>query len=154
MGRTDEQQRVVAAPPERVFGAFVEPDALAAWLPPDGMPGVVEELDARPGGRYRIVLTYVDGGGHGKTTADADVTEGTFVEVVPGERVVHDVVFVSDDPAFAGVMRMTWSLEAVEGGTRVSFRADDVPPGISAQDHADGLASSLAQLAVLVERGA
>lgn len=152
MGRTDEQKRVVAAPPERVFRAFVEPDALAAWLPPDGMTGVVEQLDARPGGRYRIVLTYVDGGGHGKTTADADVTEGTFVEVVPGERVVHDVVFVSDDPAFGGTMRMTWSLEPVDGGTRVTFRADDVPPGISAQDHADGLASSLAQLAVLVER--
>ncbi|WP_136517583.1 SRPBCC family protein [Cellulomonas telluris] len=152
MSRTDEQHRVVAAPPERVFRAFVEPDALAAWLPPDGMTGVVEELDARPGGRYRIVLTYVDGGGHGKTTADADVTEGTFVEVVPGERVVHDVVFVSDDPAFGGTMRMTWSLEPVDGGTRVTFRADDVPPGISAQDHADGLASSLAQLAVLVER--
>jgi uncharacterized protein YndB with AHSA1/START domain len=151
VGRTDEQQRVVGAPAERVFRAFVEPDALAAWLPPDGMTGVVEELDARPGGRYRIVLTYVEAG-PGKTTADADVTEGTFVEVVPGERVVHDVVFVSDDPAYAGTMRMTWSLEPVDGGTRVTFRADDVPPGISAQDHADGLASSLAQLAVLVER--
>lgn len=152
MGRTDEQQRVVAAPAERVFRAFVEPDALAAWLPPDGMTGVVEELDARPGGRYRLVLTYVDGGGHGKTTPDADVVEGTYVEVVPGERVVHDVVFDSDDPAYAGTMRMTWSLEPVDGGTRVTFRADDVPPRISAQDHADGLASSLAQLAVLVER--
>ncbi|QGQ20710.1 ATPase [Cellulomonas sp. JZ18] len=154
MGRTDEQQRVVAAPADRVFRAFVERDALAAWLPPDGMTAVVEELDARPGGRYRIVLSYVDGGGLGKTTPDADVAEGTYVEVVPGERVVHDVVFVSDDPAYAGTMRMTWSLEPVDGGTRVTFRADDVPPGISAQDHADGLASSLAQLAVLVERDA
>ncbi len=152
MGRTDEQQRVVAAPAERVFRAFVEPDALAAWLPPDGMTGVVEELDARPGGRYRIVLTYVDGGGHGKTTPDADVVEGTYVDVVPAERVVHDVVFASDDPAYAGTMRMTWSLAPADGGTRVTFRADDVPPGISAQDHADRLASSLAQLAVLVER--
>ncbi len=65
---------------------------------------------------------------------------------------MHDVVFASDDPAYAGTMRMTWSLAPADGGTRVTFRADDVPPGISAQDHADGLASSLAQLAVLVER--
>ena len=72
--------------------------------------------------------------------------------LVPGVRVVQAVDFVSDDPAYAGTMTMTWEVTAVEAGTRVDIRADDVPPGISAEDHAAGLASSLANLAAYLER--
>ena len=153
MPRTDTASRVIAAPPERVYAAFVDPDALVAWLPPGDMSGRFERFDARPGGSYRMVLTYVDASGApGKATADSDIVEARFVDLVPDERVVQAVDFVSDDPAFAGTMTMTWEVTKVDDGSRVEFRADDVPDGISAEDHAAGLTSSLANLAAYVER--
>jgi uncharacterized protein YndB with AHSA1/START domain len=144
---------VIAAPLERVYAALVDPDALIAWLPPEGMGGRFERFDARPGGSYRMVLTYADASGApGKATADSDIVEGRFLDVVPGARVVQAVDFVSDDPVYAGTMTMTWEVTAVDAGTRVEIRADDVPDGISAEDHAAGLGSSLANLAAYLER--
>jgi uncharacterized protein YndB with AHSA1/START domain len=153
MSRTDTASRVIAAPTDRVYAALIDPDALAAWLPPAGMSGRFERFDARPGGSYRMVLTYADAStAPGKATADSDVVEARFVDIVPGVRVVHGVDFVSDDPRYAGTMTVTWEVTATEAGTRVDIRADDVPAGISADDHAAGLASSLANLAAHVER--
>lgn len=143
---------MIAAPIDRVYAALVHPDALTVWLPPDGMSGRFERFDAKPGGSYRLVLTYADAStARGKTTADSDIVEAQFVDIVPGVRVVQAVTFVSDDPAQAGTMTMTWEVTAVEHGTRVEFRADDVPGGISADDHAAGLTSSLANLAEHLE---
>jgi uncharacterized protein YndB with AHSA1/START domain len=145
--------RVIAAPLERVYAALVDPDALIEWLPPEGMSGRFERFDARPGGSYRMVLTYADAtGAPGKATADSDIVEGRFLDVVPGARVVQAVDFVSDDPVYSGTMTMTWEVTAFDAGTRVEIRADDVPDGISAEDHAAGLASSLANLAAYLER--
>ena len=153
MLRTDRASRVIMASPDRVFAALVDPDALVAWLPPAGMNGRFEHFDARPGGSYRLVLTYTNAStASGKATADSDIVEARFVDIVPGVRVVQAVNFVSDDPDYAGTMTMTWTLTASEDGTRVDIRADDVPAGISAEDHAAGLASSLANLAAHVER--
>jgi uncharacterized protein YndB with AHSA1/START domain len=153
MSRTDAASRVVAATPAAVYAALVNPDALVSWLPPEGMTGRFERFDARPGGAYRMVLTYAKRStGIGKATADSDVVEGRFVEMVPDRRVVQAVDFVSDDPAFAGTMTMTWEVAAVDGGTRVKIRAEDVPAGISPEDHAAGLASSLANLAAYLAR--
>ena len=143
MPRTDRASRVIAAPPERVWTALVEPEALRAWLPPSGMIGRFERFDGRPGGSYRMVLTYSDASSApGKATVDSDIVEARFVDIVPGERVVQAVDFVSDDPAYAGTMIMTWEVTAVDAGTRVNIVAEDVPDGISAEDHAAGLASS------------
>lgn len=153
MARTDTSFRLVAAPPDRVFDAFIDPDALTAWLPPGGMHGSFERFDVRPGGSYRMILTYDDAStAPGKATADSDVVEARFVDIVPGVRVVQAVDFVSDDPSYAGTMTMTWEVTAVDEGTRVDIRAEDVPDGISAEDHAAGLASSLAKLAAYVEQ--
>jgi uncharacterized protein YndB with AHSA1/START domain len=153
MTRTDAASRLIAARPDRVYAALVDPEALAAWLPPDGMTGRFERFDARPGGSFRFLLTYVDASTtRGKATADSDIVEARFVDLVPGVRVVQAVDFVSDDPANAGTMTMTWELTATDGGTRVDIRADDVPVGIAADDHAAGLASSLANLARHLER--
>lgn len=152
MSRTDTAQRLIAAPPERVFAALVDPAALVIWLPPGDMTGRFERFDARPGGSYRLVLTYADASAdQGKTSADADVVEARFVDIVDGERVVQAVDFVSDDPAFSGTMTMTWELTATDTGTRVEIRADDVPAGISAPDHAAGMNSSLENLAAYLE---
>jgi uncharacterized protein YndB with AHSA1/START domain len=144
---------MIAAPLERVWAALIEPGALAAWLPPDGMTGRFERFDARPGGSYRMVLTYSDASAApGKSSADSDIVEARFADIVPGERVVHEVDFVSDDPAFAGTMTMTWTVTEAGTGTRVDIVAENVPDGISAEDHAAGLTSSLKNLATYAEQ--
>jgi uncharacterized protein YndB with AHSA1/START domain len=153
MPRTDSGSRMIAASPERTWAALVDPEALLAWLPPGEMTGRFERFDARPGGSYRMVLTYSDASGApGKASVDSDIVEARFVDIVPGERVVQAVDFVSDDPAYAGTMTMTWEVTAVEPGTRVDIVAEDVPDGISAEDHAVGLASSLTNLATYLEQ--
>jgi uncharacterized protein YndB with AHSA1/START domain len=152
MPRTDTASRVMAAAPERVYAALVDRDALTSWLPPSGMTGRFEAFDPRPGGSYRLVLTYDDAShAPGKATERTDVVEARFVELTPGVRVVQAVDFESDDPAFAGTMAMTWEVAAVDGGSRVDIIARNVPDGISAEDHAEGLASSLSNLAAYVE---
>jgi len=153
MSRTHSVSRLVDAPLERVFDALIDPGLLQEWLPPEGMTGRFESFDPRPGGGYRLVLTYVDGSaGSGKTTADTDVVDARFVDVVQNARVVQAVDFVADDPAFAGTMRMTWEVFRHDGRTQVEIRAEDVPGGISAADHAEGMGSSLTRLAALVEQ--
>lgn len=95
MTRTDIASRVLAAPAVRVYAALVDPDALVQWLPPDGMSGRFERFDARPGGSYRLVLTYADpSAAHGKTTSASDIVEARFIELVPNVRVVQEVDFV------------------------------------------------------------
>lgn len=152
MTRTDSAARVIAAPVQRVFAALVDPDDLIAWLPPAGMVARFEQYDARPGGSYRLVLTYADEtDGRGKTTPDSDVVEARFVDIATDDRVVQLVDFVAGDPDLAGTMTMTWSVHEVGDGTRVVITADDVPPGISAEDHLAGLTSSLRNLAAHLE---
>ncbi|HYI46779.1 MAG TPA: SRPBCC domain-containing protein [Actinomycetota bacterium] len=148
MSRTDSASLVIPAQPGEIFAAMTGRDALEQWLPPTGMTGRFEHFDARPGGSYRLVLSYdAVHGGSGKTTPGSDVVDVRFVAIEPDTRVVQAVDFESDDPRFTGTMTMTWVLQATEGGTRVEIRADDVPPGISAEDHAAGLTASLENLA-------
>ena len=151
-GRTDIGRRIIHATPRAIYDAFVDPDAQMRWLPPDGMTARFERFEPWPGGRYRLTLTFTgDHATEGKSSADADTVEGRLVELIPGERIVQTADFESDDPAFAGTMTMTWSLRAVPGGTEVTITASDVPPGISAEDHAQGLASTLSNLASFLE---
>ncbi|QXC61079.1 SRPBCC domain-containing protein [Aquihabitans sp. G128] len=153
MPRTDRASRTIAAPPAAVYAALVDPELLVAWLPPAGMAGRFERFDPRPGGGYRLVLTYLDAAGSpGKATADTDVVDARFVEVVEGERVVQAVDFESDDADLAGTMTMTWQVTPDGTGTHVEIIAEGVPDGISAADHATGMASSLANLAAHLER--
>ena len=152
MARTDRAAQFVAAPAGHVFAALVDRAALEAWLPPDGMTARFEHLDPRPGGSYRLVLTYDTPPEQGaKSSPDADVVEARYVDIVPGVRVVQAVDFESDDPAFAGTMTMAWSVREVAGGTEVEIVADDVPDGITAEDHAAGMGSSLRHLARYVQ---
>ncbi|ULE31402.1 SRPBCC domain-containing protein [Mycobacterium sp. IDR2000157661] len=153
MTRSDAAALVVKAPLARVFEAMIDPQALVEWLPPSGMAGRFEHFDARPGGSYRMVLTYLDPpAGGGKSDPDSDVVEARFLEIESEERVVQAVEFASADPSFDGTMTMTWTVSRVDGGTLVEFRADGVPPGISAADHRDGMTSSLRNLAAYLAR--
>lgn len=153
MPRTDIAERWIDAPPERVHRAFVDADALLRWLPPTGMHGRFEHFDPQAGGSYRMVLTYESAdGAPGKSTEDSDIVEARFLEITPGRRVVQSVEFVSDDPAMSGTMTMVWTVTAHGEGAMVEFRADGVPDGISAEDHAAGMASSLENLAAHLQR--
>ncbi|MEU7999380.1 SRPBCC family protein [Micromonospora sp. NPDC049060] len=152
MGRTDRASRVIAAPQATVYGALLDREALEAWLPPDGMRGRIERWDPRPGGGFRMVLTYLDAGDSpGKTSDATDVVDVGFAALVPPERVVQRAVFEADDPAYAGTMTMTWHFAATGAGTEVTVTATDVPRGIGQADHEAGIASSLANLASYVE---
>ena len=155
MPRTDTASRVIPEPSERVYAALVDPEALVAWMPPEGMHGSIEDFDLRPGGGYRMTLTYLDAdAAYGKTTADTDVSEARFLAIGPGHRIVIAVNFVTDNPDFTGIMTSTWEVDPVDGdedATRVTIRIKNVPSGISAADHAVGLASSLANLARYLE---
>ena len=112
------------------------------------MTGRFETFDLRPGGSYRLVLTYAHPGGTpAKSTADSDIVNVRYLDIVMNDRVVQAVDFVSELPEFAGTMTMTWSVRDENGATRVEIVADDVPVGISAEDHAAGLMASLDNLA-------
>jgi uncharacterized protein YndB with AHSA1/START domain len=139
---------VIAVVPEQAYAALVDPEALTVWLPLTGMTGSIDRFEPWPGGSYRMVLTYADpSASRGKSSANSDIVEARFIEILPGVRVVYEVEFVSDDPAYANTMTMTWEVTAVAGGSRVDITADNVPDGISEEDHAAGLASSLRNLA-------
>lgn len=147
--RTDTASVVIPAPPDGVYRAFTDAEALMSWLPPGTMTGRALEYDFREGGRYRIELTYGQGapGGGGKTTGRTDVSQGRFIALEPGRRIVQSVEFDSQDPAFFGEMVITWQLEPVGTETRVTVTAANVPPGISKADHDAGLRATLENLA-------
>lgn len=151
--RTDSATRMIAASPQTIYRAFLDPEAWAKWLPPEGMTGHIYEFEPRPGGAYRMALIYnkEDRSTRGKTSDDADVVEGRFLELVPDEQIVHLVTFESDDPAFAGEMKMRWSLSPIVGGTKVTITCENVPDGIRQEDHDAGLQSTLKNLANFVE---
>ncbi|MGW7265926.1 SRPBCC domain-containing protein [Streptomyces sp. NPDC054842] len=152
MDRRDRAARLIAAPPAAVYAALVRKESLEVWLPPDGMSGRIERWDPRPGGGFRMVLTYLDAtDSPGKSSGATDVVEVEFAELVPPERVVQRAVFEADDPSYAGTMTMTWRLDAAGTGTEAAVTATDVPPGIEQAVHEAAMASSLAHLAAHVE---
>jgi len=151
--RTDSATRVIAAPPKAIYRAFLDPVAWVMWLPPEGMTGRIYQFEPRPGGSFRMALTYrkVDTATRGKTLEGTDMVLGRFLELVPDKQVVHLVIFDSDDAIFAGEMKMTWHLSPLPGGTKVTITCENVPQGIRQEDHDAGLQSTLKNLANFVE---
>lgn len=151
-GRIDRAERLIAAPAGRVFGCWTDPALLVRWLPPEGTEGRTEAFDPRPGGAFRIVLTYLDPEEPGKSGGGEDVIAGAFVAVDPPCHLAFVSRFRSDAPNLQGEVRMDWHFDPEpEATTRVRIVASNVPPGIAPEDHAAGMASSLAQLAALIE---
>lgn len=151
--RVDSASRVIHASPAAIYRAHMDPQALISWLPPEGMKGRVERFEPRVGGTYRMVLTYDEPStsAQGKTTDNSDCVEGRFVELIPDRLIAQLVTFDSDDAAFAGEMKITWTFMPVAEGTRVDVRCENVPSGIRPEDHAAGLSSSLENLARFCE---
>jgi uncharacterized protein YndB with AHSA1/START domain len=139
----------VKAPPTEVYAAFMDPAVLVQWLPPADMTGQIHAFDARVGGGYRMSLFYPpDERAHrGKTAEREDRVNVRFVELAPPRRIVQAITFDSPDPAFHGEMTMTWSFDAAPGGTQVSVRSENLPPGLRAEDNDEGARLSLTQLA-------
>ncbi len=134
--------RVLTAPPERVYRAFLDPDAMAKWLPPHGFTGRVLEMDARVGGRYRMQFTNLANG-------QVHAFGGKYLELVPNERIVNDDRF--DDPNLPGEMITTITLKAVSCGTELTAVQQGIPEMIPVEACYLGWQASLQLLALLVE---
>jgi uncharacterized protein YndB with AHSA1/START domain len=145
----DGVSQLVAAPPEAVWAAFMDPAALVEWLPPARMTGTIRDFDARVGGGYRMSLFYPpdERAFQGKSAEREDRVAVRFVELSPPRRMVQAVSFESRDPSFHGEMTMTWTFEPAPGGTLVTVISENLPPGLRAQDNDEGARLSLAQLA-------
>jgi len=142
MPSTIRLHRVLRAPPERVYRAFLDADAMVKWLPPNGFIGKVQHVDARPGGSYKMSFTNF-------TTGSSHSFGGQYVELVPHERIRYTDRF--DDPNLPGAMNVTISLTKVFCGTELNVTQEGVPDIIPAEACYLGWQESLALLAKLVE---
>lgn len=142
MANTVHLHRVFQAPPERVYQAFVDPDAMVKWLPPNGFTGKVHHMDARVGGTYKMSFTNF-------TTGNSHSFGGEYLELVPHERIRHTDIF--DDPNLPGTMEVTVTLRKVSCGTEITITQEGVPEIIPLEGCYLGWQESLAQLAKLVE---
>lgn len=134
--------RVLRAPPERVYRAFLDPDAMAKWLPPYGFTGHVHHMDAKVGGTFRVSFTNF---GNGQSHAFG----GEYLEMLPNERLRYSDKF--DDPNLPGVMTVTVSFKAVSVGTELGVVQEGIPEVIPLEACYLGWQESLMQLAKLVE---
>lgn len=134
--------RVLRATPEKIYKAFLNPDAMAKWLPPNGFTGKVHQMDAKVGGTHKMSFTnFTTGNGHS--------FGGKYLELTPHERIVYTDKF--DDSNLSGEMQTTVTLTKVSCGTDLNIVQEGVPGVIPAEACYLGWQESLAQLAKLVE---
>jgi uncharacterized protein YndB with AHSA1/START domain len=139
---TVQLHRVLRAPPDRVYRAFLSPDATAKWLPPYGFTCTVQHMDAKVGGTYKMSFTnFSTGNGHS--------FGGEYVELVPSELIRYTDRF--DDPNLPGQMNTTISLRKVSCGTELTVVQEGIPSAIPVEMCYLGWQESLMQLAKLVE---
>ena len=134
--------RVLRAPPERVYRAFLDPDAMAKWLPPNGFTAKVYHMDAKVGGTYRMSFTNF-------TTGKSHAFGGKYLELVPNQRIRYTDVF--EDPNLPGEMQTTVTLTPVSCGVEVNIMQEGIPSVIPAEMCYLGWQDSLVLLAKLVE---
>jgi uncharacterized protein YndB with AHSA1/START domain len=139
---TVKLHRVLRAPPERIYRAFLDGDAMAKWLPPHGFTGRVHHIKAEVGGTYKMSFTNL-------TTGNSHSFGGEFLELVPGERIRHTDKF--DDPNLPGQMQTTVSLKKVSVGTELTVVQEGIPSAIPAEACYLGWQESLTLLTQLVE---
>ena len=137
--------RVLRAPPELVYKAFLDADALAKWLPPNGYTAHVHHLEAAVGGTFRMSFTNL-------STGDSHSFGGEYLELVPGQRIRHTDRF--DDPNLPGVMTVTVTLRKVSCGTELDVVQENIPAVIPLEMCNLGWQDSLRLLTQLVEMSA
>ena len=134
--------RVLRSTPERIYRAFLDPDAMVKWLPPHGFTGKVHHVDARVGGTYKMSFTNF-------STGSSHSFGGEYLELVPNERIRNTDRF--DDPNMPGEMTTTVSLRQVAFGTEVNIVQEGIPEAIPLEACYLGWQESLTLLAQLVE---
>lgn len=134
--------RVLRAPVQRVYRAFLSPDALVKWMPPHGFTATVHQLDARVGGGFRMSFTNLD-------TGAAHSFGGSYLELQENQRIVHTDTF--DDPGLPGQMRVTIEFASVACGTELRITQEGIPSVIPVEGCYLGWQESLQLLALLVE---
>ena len=142
MPNTIRLHRVLRAPPDRVYRAFLDPDAMVKWLPPNGFTGKVHHLEAKVGGTFKMSFKNLSSG-------NSHSFGGEYLELVPNQRIRHTDKF--DDPNLPGVMTVTISLEKVFCGTELNVVQEGIPDAIPTQACYMGWQESLTLLAKLVE---
>jgi uncharacterized protein YndB with AHSA1/START domain len=142
MPSTIHLHRVLRAPAERIYRAFLDPAAMAKWLPPNGFTGTVHRMDARVGGSYKMSFTSF-------ATGHTHSFGGEYLELVPNERIRP--TDVCDDPNLPGTMTVTIVLKKVSVGTDVSIQQEGIPDAIPAEMCYLGWQESLVLLGKLVE---
>ena len=142
MPNTVRLHRVLAARPEKIYRAFIEADALARWLPPNGFTGAVQQLEPRVGGSHRMSFRNF-------TTGQSHAFGGEYLELVPSERLRYTDRF--DDPNLPGEMRVTVTLKKVAVGTELTIVQEGLPEQIPVEACYLGWQESLRNLARLVE---
>ncbi len=142
MPNTVQFHRVLRATPERVYRAFLDPDAMVKWLPPNGFTGKVHHLDPRVGGTYKMSFTNF-------TSGKSHSFGGEYLELVPNERILWTDRF--DDPNLPGEMQATITLKEVFCGTEMNITQEGIPAAIPAEACYLGWQESLILLAKLVE---
>ncbi len=140
--RTVQLHRVLRTRPEKVYRAFLEPDAMSKWIPPHGFTCTVHQMDAKVGGRFRMSFrNFTTGNGH--------AFGGEYLELKPNELIRYTDVF--DDPNLPGVLHVTVTLRPVMVGTDIAIVQSGIPEAIPLEMCYLGWQESLAQLAALVE---
>lgn len=142
MANTVKLHRVFAAKPEKIYRAFLEADAMAKWLPPDGFVCTVHHMETKAGGTYRMSFRNF-------TTGQSHAFGGTYLELVPNERLRYIDQF--EDPGMPGEMTVTIALKAVSVGTEVHITQEGLPDAIPVEGCYLGWQQSLLNLARLVE---
>ncbi len=140
--RSVQLHRVLRTPPEKIYRAFLEPDAMRKWLPPYGFTAEVQHMDAKVGGTFRMTFRNFSSG-------HAHSFGGEYLELVANELICYTNAF--DDPNLPGVMRVSVTLKPVVCGTDISIVQDGIPAVIPLEMCYLGWQESLAQLATLVE---
>jgi len=150
---SSRNSKFIKAPQQTIYQAFTDPAALAIWLAPGNMTGVVHSFDYRVGGGYEMSLYYPSSEitAQGKTSEREDRYTARFVELAPPGKIVEAITFDTSNPAFSGKMIMEVTLEPEEGGTIVTILFKDIPTGILPEDNEIGTRSTLEKLARFVE---
>lgn len=148
---TTHVSRHIRAPRPLVYRALLDAEAVQHWMVPDQMTSDVHSFDVHEGGTFRISLTYDMPTTAGKTDAQTDSFHGRFVKLVLDTQVVEVVEFETDDPQMQGEMTITYTLADTDGGTLLTGRHENLPPGVAPADNELGWRMSIDKLANLVE---
>ena len=149
--RIDTASRLIKASPAKIYKALTTQADLLQWKAPEGIRMEIFHYNFRVDGTYRLALYYKDRSAKGKTGSNSDMVKSRFLELVPDHKIVEAITFDSSDKTFAGEMIMTTELTSEKGATKVTFSAAHVPTGITPEDHATGMNSSLENLAKFTE---